>query len=146
MAESICLSPRFAVEEFHGEGARKVRIVEDIRASGANSVPPTRDTAVTDSLDSILALEAYCRLRSPMVALRGASTDFRHAYKTIGLAPGQERFASVFLAPPQGRCLCRTCRHNPSGARVRRGTWAASPIVSMDSIYVFQAPPTDLCG
>ena len=55
-AGSVNLTPMYDIEEHHGNGARKVRAVDDLRTSGANAITPTHDTAVPDSLDMFLAL------------------------------------------------------------------------------------------
>ena len=123
IAESICLSPRFAIPEYRGAGQRKVRIIDDLRASGVNAVTSMRDTAVPDSLDCVLALEVYFRLASPGCVLKAASTDFCHAYKTIGIAPGQERFSAVLLGPPHGPLLVSHLKTQPFGSTRAPGNW-----------------------
>ena len=48
---TINLKPRCAIFEQHGNVHRKVRIADDLKAPGANSITKTRDTAAPDSLD-----------------------------------------------------------------------------------------------
>ena len=42
-----------------------MRVIDDMRASGVNAVTSTHDTAVPDSLDSMLAVSVYLRSLSP---------------------------------------------------------------------------------
>ena len=75
-----------------GGGPRKIRVIDDVRASGANSVTATHDTAVPDSLDCLLSLAVCYRLLSPGCLLKAAPADFSHAYNTIGRPSRRERF------------------------------------------------------
>ena len=83
IAESLNLTPRFAIFEQHGNGPRKVRIIDDMGTSGVNSITATNDTAVPDSLDLFLAASYYYRLIRPGRDMLGKSSDFFHAYKAL---------------------------------------------------------------
>ena len=95
ISETVNLTPRSDICAHHGDGRRKVRPIDDLRASGVNAITDMRDTAVPDSLDRILELAVYLRLLSPGCALQAASTDFWRAYRTIGI-PVNRR---IFLPP-----------------------------------------------
>ena len=123
MAESLSLSPRFAIFEERGDGPQKVRVIDDLGASGVNGVTATHDTAVPDSLDCVLALSVYFRLLSPGCVLQAASTDFRHAYKTIGIPPGHERFPAILSAPPERPMQVSHLRTQPFGSKSAPGNW-----------------------
>ena len=88
-----------------------------------NAVTSTHDTAVPDSLDSMLAVAVYLRSLSPGCQLWAASTVFCHAYKTIGIPPGHARFSAFFLAPPNGPLIVSHFRTQPFGSTRAPGNW-----------------------
>ena len=104
-AATVSLTPRYAIYEQHGNGPRKVRIIDDLKASGVNSITTTKDTAVPDSLDTFLALTSYYLLIKPECELKAASSDFCHAYKNVGIPPDDGGYSSVLLGPPSGPLL-----------------------------------------
>ena len=124
LAETANLSPRFAIFEQHGDGPRKVRIIDDLRASGVNAVTSTHDTSVPDSLGVFLSTAAYYRLLSPECNIMAAPTDFCHAYKTIGISPHQEAFTAVLLGPPSGPLQVSHLQTQPFGSTRAPGNWA----------------------
>ena len=123
VAETVNLTPRYAIFEQHGDGPRKVRIVDDLKASGVNAVTNTKDTAVPDSLDTFLALTSYYRLIRPGCDLRAASSDFCHAYKNVGIPPDQGRFPTVLLGPPTGPLLVSRLLTQPFGSTRAPANW-----------------------
>ena len=54
-AETVNITPRYAIYEHHGKGPRKVRIVDDLEASGISGITKTKDTSAPDSIDEFLA-------------------------------------------------------------------------------------------
>ena len=88
MADRFNLTPRFATNVQRGDGPQKVRIIDDICASGVIAFASMLDTTAPESLGRILALAVYCRFLSPGFVLRAASANFAHPYKTSGLASG----------------------------------------------------------
>ena len=84
LAEAANLAPRFAISEQPGDGPRKVRIIDDVKASGARAITALHDRSIPDSLDVLLSTAAYYRLLSPGCDILAAPTDYCHAYKNIG--------------------------------------------------------------
>ena len=80
-AEAECLAPRYAIFEQHGGGPRKVRIVDDLRASAVNAITDMKDASIPDSSDVFLSAASYFRLIRPACKLRAATADFYRAYK-----------------------------------------------------------------
>ena len=76
-----------------------------------------------DCLDVFFALAAYFSLVKPGCSLRAASVDFCHAYKNVGIAPGQEEFSSVLLRPPSGPLLVAQLRAQPFGSSRAPANW-----------------------
>ena len=95
---------------------RILRIIDDLKASGVNAITPTRDTAVPDSLDNLIALTSYYRLIKPACALKAASSDFRHAYKNAGIPRDVGKFSTVLLGPPAGPLVVSQIRTQPFGS------------------------------
>lgn len=116
VAVTTNLTPRYAIFEKHGKGARKVSIIDDVKASGVNALTTTRDTAVPDSLDALFALTSYYRLIKPACDLRAASSDFRHEYKNVGIPRDEGKFPSVLLGPPAGPLVVSQMRTQPFGS------------------------------
>lgn len=73
-----------------GGGQRRVRIIDDVRASAVNDTLGMSDTAVPDCLDVFYALVSYFGLIRTGRILQAASVDFSHAYKNLGIGPGQD--------------------------------------------------------
>ena len=123
LAESTNLTHRLAIFEQPGDGPRKVRIIDDLKASGANAITTLRDTSTPDSLDVLLATAAYYRLISPGCDILAASADFCHAYKNIGVCAEQEAFAAVLLGPPSGPLQVSHLQTQPFGSSRAPGNW-----------------------
>ena len=123
MAGAINLTPRFAIWAERGGDPRKIRVIDDLRASGANSVAAMHNTAAPDCLECLLALAVYYRHLSPGCVLKAAPTDFCRAYRTIGLPPGRERFSAVLLGPPTGSLLVSHLETHPFGIPRAPGNW-----------------------
>ena len=121
--DAVSLTPRYAISEQHGDGARKVGIIDDRKASGVDAVTSTHDTAVPDSLGVFLAIISYYWLVAPGRGLRAASSDFPHAYKTIGIPCDAGKFSSVLPGPPTGPLLVAQIRTNPFGRTRAPSNW-----------------------
>ena len=123
-AATVSLTPRYAIYEQHGNGPRKVRIIDDLKASGVNAITTTKATAVPDSLDTFLALTSYYRLIKPECDLKAASSDFCHAYKNVGIPPDDGRYTSVLLGPPTGPLMVSRLLTQPFGSTCAPANWA----------------------
>ena len=55
--------------------------------------------------------------------MNAASIDFRHAYKNVGISPGQEEFSSILLASPSGPLLVARLRAQPFGSSLAPANW-----------------------
>ena len=120
--ESANLTRRFPIYGKHGNGPCKVRIVDDMDASGANAISPSNGTAVPDSLDSFLAVSSYYGVIRPGCELLAASTDFGQAYKTDGIPEDDGLDTAVLLGPPSGALMVSRLRTQPPG-RARPAYW-----------------------
>ena len=79
------LTPRYAAPEQHGNGHKKIRLIDDFRASGVNDTVSVADKRIPDGLDGFLATcSAYQRLLEGRELL-ACSVDFAHAYKRAPL-------------------------------------------------------------
>ena len=123
MAASVQLTPRFAVFEQHGDGPRKVRVIDDFKASGVNSTLSMSDTSIPDGLDVFLSLVIYYQSISPGCDLRAGSVDFKHAYKNIGISNDQSEYTAVLLGPPSGGLLVSHLRTQPFGSARAPANW-----------------------
>ena len=123
LAVTANLTPRYAIREQHGDGPRKVRIVDDLRASCVNSATTTRDAAVPDSLNVFIAITSYYRLIRPGCDLLVASSDFCHAYKNVAIPRDDGLFPSVLLGPPTGPLLVAQLSVQPFGSTRAPANW-----------------------
>ena len=122
-AATIQLTPRFAKNEQHGTSAQKVRLLDDFKVSGINSMLDTAETSVPDSLDVFLSLATYTKSIQPECDLKAASVDFKHAYKHIGISPDQAHLATLLLAPPTGPLMTAKLRTQPFGSARAPANW-----------------------
>ena len=83
IASTLPLTPRFALSEQHGLQERKIRVVDDFKASGINDLLSTVDTAIPDTLDAFLAMSTYFSLVKKEPELLAFAADFSHAYKHV---------------------------------------------------------------
>ena len=120
---SLNLTPRFAIFGQHGNGPMKVRIIDDMKASDVDDVTSTKDTAVPDSLGVFLAAASYYRLIRPGCDLLAASSDFCHAYKTLGIPEDNGLFSTVLLGPPAGPLMVSRLRTQPFGSTRAPANW-----------------------
>ena len=123
LSETVNLTPRFAIYEQHGNGPRKLRVIDDMKASGANAITTTNDTAVPDSLDVFLAVSSYYRLIRPGCDLLAASSDFCHAYKTLGIPEDHGLYSSILLGPPAGPLMVTRLKTQPFGSTRAPANW-----------------------
>ena len=123
MAGAVNPTPRYTIREPHVDGPRKVRIVDDMKASGANAAISTRETAAPDSIGIFLALDSYYRLVKPGRELRSESCDFRHAYKNVGVPRDGGKFPTALLGPPTGPLLVAQLKTQPFGSTRAPANW-----------------------
>ena len=89
------LTPRYAQEEQHGNQAKKIRLIDDFRASGLNNTVSANDTNIPDGLDSFVAICSNYQRMLQGRTLMACSVDFSHAYKHVPLLQSQEEFAKI---------------------------------------------------
>ena len=120
---TVQLTPRFAKYEQHGNIAQKVRLLDDFKVSGINSMIDTMETSIPDSLDVFLSLATFPKSVKPACNLQAASLDFKHAYKHIDINPEQEHFATILLAPPTGPLMTAKLKVQPFGSARAPANW-----------------------
>ena len=123
MAKNTPLTPRYLIEQ-PGPTETKTRLIDDFKASGINGILTTADTNIPDNLDKFLAVTAYHKTLDPSVDLLAFSVDYKHAYKHVGICRGQDEFASILIAPPEGDLLVTQLRVLPFGSRRSPSNWA----------------------
>ena len=121
--DRIPLSPRFAIEEQHGAGKLKVRVIDDFKASQVNDLLGMVDTSVPETLDVFLAMLLTQGHHNPTADLSAFSVDFAHAYKQVGIAEAQADFATVVLADHAGVPHVASLKTQPFGSRRAPANW-----------------------
>ena len=114
-AESVNLTPMYAIYDQRGNGARKARIVDDMKAPWVDVVPETSDTAGPGSREIFEAISPRYRLIQPGRDVRAASSDFCHAYRNVGIPRDEGESPTVLLGPPTRPLLVSQIRTNPRG-------------------------------
>ena len=137
MMGAVPLTPRYAISEQHGNSARKIRLIDDFRASGINSIITTEDANIPDALDVFMAIASYFALAVPGCDLLCATADFAHAYKHIPILEDQREFATILLAPPTGPLKAATLRTQPFGARRAPTNWPRVTLFLKWAMLVF---------
>ena len=117
LARTVPLTPRYAIQEQHGNQHAKIRLIDDFRASAINAIVEMGDTDIPESLDTFIALATYFKLIAPGCELQGATLDFAHAYKHVPIQEDQKEFATILLAPPSGPLKVATLRTQPFGSK-----------------------------
>ena len=121
---SIPLSPRFAIEEQHGEWSKKVRVIDDFKASMVNDLLGLVDTNIPQNLATLLGMALTHAQFRDRQNLQVFSLDFSNAYKHVGVAPDQMDFATVVLSDPNGNAMMATLRTQPIGSTRAPANWA----------------------
>ena len=121
---SIPLTPRFAVEEEHGGGPKKIRAIDDLKASMVNDLLGLVDTSIPQNLDTFLGVALTHAEVGSSTELRAFSVDFAHAYKHVGVAADQLDFATVVIGDPAGNAMMATLRTQPFGSSRAPANWA----------------------
>lgn len=83
----------------------KTRLIDDLKASGINSLLSTSDTNAPENLDIFLAITTYYKLVSPTTDLRATVVGNKHAYKNVLLRRGRDYFATIIVVPPEGELV-----------------------------------------
>ena len=78
IAQTVPLTPRYAIEQ-----DKKIRLIDDFRASAVNAIVATDDTNIPENLDVFAAIAAYTALVAPGCELKCMTLDFAHAYKHV---------------------------------------------------------------
>ena len=86
-----------ALRSIAAVGKKKLRVIDDFKASRANDLLELSETCAPDSLDVALAMMAMQAKLQLGEELQIFSLDFAHAYKHIGVASDQEEYAAVIL-------------------------------------------------
>ena len=122
--QSLPLTPRFALVEEHGlDTEPKIRLIDDFKASGVNSLLASLDTCVPQGLDVFFSAISFFKLLDPNVELNTFTEDFSHACKTVGLPIAQSKFATIVLAPPDGPPHVASLRTQPFGSARAPANW-----------------------
>ena len=124
LLNSVPLTPRFAVDQNPTGSSRKIRVIDDFRASGINGVMSTLDTNIPESLDVFLAQAAFLKRLAPGTELRAYVLDFSNAYKHVPILESQKDFASILIAQTDGPPCVATLRSQPFGSRRAPSNWA----------------------
>ena len=59
MHVAIPISQRYAISEQRGNSERKIRLIDDIMASAANSIITADDTNIPDTIGAFIAISPY---------------------------------------------------------------------------------------
>ena len=121
---SIPLSPRFAKWEVHGERERKIRVIDDLKASGVNDLLGVVETSIPENLDVFLAMARMHEEEAPGRTMQMFSLDFAHAYKHVGIAEDQLDFATIVLCDDKGVPHMATLHTQPFGSGRAPANWA----------------------
>ena len=121
---AIPLSPRFAIDESHGGLAKKIRVIDDRKASRVNDLLGLVDTSIPQNLDTFLGMALAHAHAGSVGNLRAFSLDFAHAYKHVGVAANQLDFATIVLCGPGGNPMMATLRTQPFGPSRAPANWA----------------------
>ena len=121
---SIPLTPRFAIWEQHGDSARKIRVVDDAKASRAYDLLGLVDTSIPQNLDTVMGMASIYAHLGNKRKLHAFSVDFANAYKHVGVASDQLEFATVALCNPSGVPMMATLRTQPFGSTRAPANWA----------------------
>ena len=117
------LPTRFANEEQHGAGKRKIRFAEDFKASQINDLLGMVDTSVPETLDVFLAMLLTQGHHNPTADLLAFSVDFARAYKQVGITEDRTDFATVELADHAGVPHIASLKTQPFGLRRAPANW-----------------------
>ena len=120
----IPLAHRFALLEQRGEGAQKVRIIDDLKASQINDLLGLADACLPESLGGFLSMLLAHGSCDGSADVIGSSLDCAHAYKHAGIASDQLDFATVILTAPAGAPCMASLRTQPFGPRRAPANWA----------------------
>ena len=124
MAETIALTPRYIIEEQHGDRKTKTRLIDDFRASGVNNLISTVDTNIPGNLDVFLAVATFYKLISPSARLLATVVDYKNAYKNLPVCKQHDEFAAILIGPPTGELMVAYLRTLLFGSRRSPASWA----------------------
>ena len=122
--ESIPLPPILSILGEHGERARKIRVIDDFRASRVNDLLSTHDTGIPQNTDVFLGMTMVVGHHECAQPLKSCVADFAHAYKHIGVPSHQLDFASILLCGPNGNSRVATMKTHPFGSSRAPANWA----------------------
>ena len=123
VAQNLPLSPRFGIWEQHGNGPKKVRVIDDFKASKVNDLLALADTCVPETLDVFLAMLVAHGHHGPATELLAYSVDFAHAYKQVAVDATQADFATIVLSNYEGAPHVATLKTQPFGSRRAPANW-----------------------
>ena len=130
IARTIPLTPRYAINEQHGNQQAKIRLIGDFRASEINSIVETEDTDVPDSLDAFVAVASYYKILAPRCELMCVfGPGFRTCLQAAPIQEDQKEFATILLAPPPGPLKVATLRTQPFGSRRAPTNWPRATLL-----------------
>ena len=90
---ATALAPRYVIAHPNGEQPEKARLIDDLKASGINSLVASVDTNIPDNLDVLLAATMYYKLITPCVDLQALVIDYKNAYRNTPLCRYNIEFA-----------------------------------------------------
>ena len=116
-------SPRFRIDEQHGQKLPKFRVIDDLSRSQANSTEDTSDTYCPENLDTLVA-QARTVANLGQGNLKARSVDFPNGYKTIGIRGKSKDAATVCFARPDGNKPFKArILSQPFGSRRAPANW-----------------------
>ena len=123
VARRLPLSPRFGIWEQHGNGPRKIRVIDDFKASKVNDLLSTSDTCVPETLDVFLAMLMAHGRHNSKAELQAFSLDFAHAYKQVAVDAARADFATIVLSNYEGVPHVATLKTQSFGPRRAPANW-----------------------
>ena len=117
-------TPRYAIEEQRWNQKKKVRLIDDIRASAVNAIVQTGDTNVPENLGGCFSIAAFYRLPKPGSWVKIGTSDFPRAYKHSTITEDRKESAAILADPPSGALKVATLRTQPFDSKRAPPNWA----------------------
>ena len=93
----------------------KIRVIDDFRASRADDLLSSEDTAAPQNLDVFFGAEPMCAQLGHARPLEACVADCAREYKHVGITSPRLDFASIALPDPRCTHMVASLRTQPSG-------------------------------